>query len=370
MDRRQFVTYGFAGLGAAFCPPLTVTASGCAGDKNSFSCEALFYDVQPNGYACGLCPNKCIVTETRPGNCRTRYVKNEKLVCIAYGNPYYVNTQVPEQLPLFHFRPGEKTLLIGTAGCNLGCLYCNVSEISQASPADLYHHALFPSEVIETCMKEGIRNIAYGYTEPVVFFEYMLETAKLARAKGISNIFCSNGHINEKPLRWLGSYLDAAIIDVKAFNEATYLKLTGGSVIPPLNTVKMLHEMKVWLEVSHLLVPGWTDHADLMGKMFAWMKENGMENVPFHLNRFEPHYRMKDLKPTPEESLSRARKLAMGKGLKYVYLDLPDRQESLTTWCPHCGKPIYERNLNGPVRSGIKNGCCESCGEKIPGIWT
>jgi pyruvate formate lyase activating enzyme len=223
--------------------------------------------------------------------------------------------------------------------------------------------------VIQTCLKENIRTIAYGYTEPVVFYEYMMQTAKLARGKGIRNVFCSNGHINEVPLRKLAPYLDAAIIDVKAFSEAGYQKLTGGSILPVFNSLKVLKEMHVWLEISHLLVPEWTDNFELIGKMCAWLHENGFASTPFHFNRFQPSYRLAHLAETPKELLVKARNMAIEAGLQYVYLDLPDEKEALTTYCPKCKKAVAERILRGQTTLLIKNSCCTNCGEKIDGLW-
>ena len=298
-----------------------------------------------------------------------QYVKNGRFICNAYGNPYYVNYETPEKKSLFHYLPGEKMLVIGTCGCNLACLYCNVSIASQISPDELWHQTLFPEQAIQTCLKENIRTIAYGYTEPVAFYEYMLQTAKLARAKGIRNVFCSNGYINEAPLRQLAPYIDAAIIDVKAFSEATYLKLTGGSILPVFNSLKVLKEMQVWLEISHLIVPTWTDNFELIRKMCAWLKDNGFISTPLHFNRFEPSYKLTHLPETPGEQLKKARKLAIEIGLQYVYLDLPDEKEALTTWCPKCKKALVERTVNGKVINLLKNSCCSHCGEKTDGIW-
>jgi pyruvate formate lyase activating enzyme len=373
MDRRAFMKYGLTGIGGLVCMENSANIFShynyISPSDERFTCEPLYFQKLANGYACELCPNKCIVTDIRPGNCRTRYVKNDRFLCSAYGNPYYVNYEIPEKELLFHFLPGEKMLVIGICGCNLGCLNCNVSAISQVSPEEVRHQTLFPEQVIETCLNDNIKIIAYGYTEPVVFYEYMLKTAKLAHTKGIKNVFCSNGHINDGPLKQLAPFLDAAIIDVKAFSEASYQKLTGGSILPVFNTLKVLKEMKVWLEISHLLIPSWTDNFELIGKMCTWLNEKGFNSTPFHFTRFQPSYRLSHLNETSIEQLNKARKIAIDAGLQFVYLNIKEAKESLTTYCPKCKKEVAERILGGETILQLKNGFCKSCGEKINGIW-
>jgi pyruvate formate lyase activating enzyme len=373
MDRRLFLKYGAGSLGIMAC-------SNCLGQIESenfplisingkYSCEPLFYEKTANGALCELCPNKCTVTEIRPGNCRTRYVRNGNFFCNAYGNPYYVKNEVPEEESLYHFMPAEKMLVIGTCGCNLTCLYCNVSAVSQVSPEDTRHQELFPEQAIQACQKDNIRVIAYGYTEPVVFYEYMFETAKLAHAKGIRNVFLSNGHINEVPLRKLAPFLDAAVIDVKAFTDATYKKLTGGSIFPVFNSLKILKEMNVWLEITHLLVPGWTDNFELLQKMCRWMADNGFTSTPLHFNQFLPAYQLAHLNKTGDASLLKAREIALKEGLKYVYTNSPKNSEFQNTFCPKCNNLLVERKASGIKTNKLKAGTCNQCGEKIEGIW-
>ena len=177
---------------------------------------------------------------------------------------------------------------IGTAGCTLQCLYCKVYEVSQKSPAEVSHKQLFPAEVIAGCKKNKIRQVAFTYTEPVAFYEYMVDTATMAKQQGIKTIITSNGYIHAEPLKKLIPILDAAVIEVKAFNDNTYVKMTAGNIAPVFETLKMIRESPVWLEIYHLLVPGWTDNWELFEKMGKWLVDNGFQETPFHIDRFYP----------------------------------------------------------------------------------
>lgn len=362
MKRRVFLKNGFTGV-CGFCILPGTVAFGDTGDK--YTCEALYYKRTPRGIKCSLCPHNCNVSDIRPGSCRTKFVKNGKLFSSAFGNPFYVKTITPETEFLYHFLPGEKVLAIGTAGCNLTCQYCKVSDVSQKSPDQVTSTSLFPKEVVEMCLSKKIKSIAYTYSEPVAFFEYMLATAKLARENGIKNILVSNGYIHEEPLRELCKYLDAAVISIKAFSDATYQKIAGGSIFPVFSSLKVLKEMKVWTELTHVVVPGWTDNFQLLEKMCSWMKENGFENNPFHFLKFEPQFRMSQLEPAPEELMDRAVEVAVKSGLPFVY-----GKHQLNTVCPNCKHVIAERKNNKVFLNGIKYGECTKCKTKIAGIWS
>lgn len=373
MNRRHFIQFGAAGLGFLACRQSFggTLSSGLmlADNPDKFTREALYYNKTPRGIQCVLCPNNCNITAIRPGDCRTKEVRNDRLVSTAYGNPYYVNAETPESESLYHFKPGTKILALGTAGCTSACMYCKVWAVSQKAPAEITHRELFPEQVIKMCTEKGIKTIAYAYTEPVAFFEYMLDTAKLAKQKGIRNVFISNGFINNAPLRELAPYLDAAVIDVKAFNDATYMKLTGNSIFPVFNSLKILKELNVWTEITHLLVPDWTDNFELLKKMCDWMMENGFGSTPFHFNKFQPMYRLTQLPATPEPLLQKAKETAIASGLKFVYLDNLPGEGNQHTLCPKCKAVIVDRKGFKVVSNLVKNGKCSLCQETIPGVW-
>jgi len=370
MDRRKFIGASLSGLG--------LTSFGCAfcmqnaGDSlltragTEHTREAMFYRLLPNGAKCELCPIRCSVTLNRPGDCKTRTFRDGKLYTEAYGNPYYTNIVKPESLSLYHFSPGSDLFSFGTAGCNLQCLFCKVNSVSQKSPHQTSHKVFFPEDIIAYCKKKEIKTIAYSYTEPIAFFEYMLETAKLARQSNIRNVITSNGYINPAPLKMLCQYTDAAVIDVKAFSDATYQKLSCGTIEPVFDSLKILKDEGVWLEISHLLVPGYTDNYDLIGEMGNWMVQNGFKHTPFHINRFIPAYRLSQLPPTADDSILKAGEILRSSGLNYVYADDP---KANTTFCPNCHNPFIIRQNSTISSLAISYGACSNCGYKVEGVW-
>lgn len=373
MDRKKFLQFGAASVGWFACREClggTMVYGLPPGDNSDkFTYPAMYYKKTARGIQCVLCPNNCNITSIRPGDCKTKEIRNGELVSTAYGNPYYVNTEAPESLSLYHFKPGTKIWSLGTAGCTLTCKYCKVWEVSQKAPAEVTHREMFPEQVIKNCIEKGIKTIAYSYNEPVAFFEYMFITARLAKQHGIQNVLISNGFINEAPLRALAPYLDAVVIDVKAFSDATYQKLTGGSIFTVFNTLKILKEMKVWIEITHLLVPTWTDNFELVKKMCGWMTQNGFTSTPLHFNRFQPKYRLKQLAPTPDAMLLKAKQTAVASGVQFVYLDNLQRNGNQQTTCPKCKGVLIERTGIKLISNHIKNGQCGFCRQPIPGEW-
>jgi pyruvate formate lyase activating enzyme len=373
MDRRRFIGYSLAGAGMAAMNPGVCRESGnrisWMDTPGKYTREALFYQLTPRGARCELCPNNCTVTEARKGDCKTRIFQDGKLLTQAYGNPYYVNTEKPEARFLYHYYPGADMMSIGTAGCTLQCLYCNVYEVSQKSPAEVPHKQLFPAEVIAGCKKNKTRHIAFTYNEPVAFYEYMVDTATLARQQGIKTIITSNGYILAEPLKKLIPLLDAALIEVKAFNDNTYLKMTAGTIAPVFAALKMLRESPVWLEIYHLLVPGWTDNLELFEKMGKWLVDNGFRETPFHIDRFLPKYRLSQLNPTSYDVMSRAREVLLKAGLHHVYTQNPAEPSGLNTLCPNCHSTVIARNDSHALTLPEKPGICNKCGNRIAGVW-
>lgn len=373
VERRRFIGYGLAGVGMAAMAPAI-----CCDYENrvysidnigKYTREALFYKLTPRGARCELCPNNCTVTDIRRGDCKTKVLADGKLLTQAYGNPYYVNTEKPEIRSLYHFHPGSDMLSIGTAGCTLQCLYCNVSDVSQKSPAEVPHKQLFPADVITICKKNKIGQLAFTYTEPVAFYEYMLDTATLAKQQGLKTIITSNGYIHAEPLKKLIPLLDAAVIEVKAFNDNTYLKMTAGTITPVFETLRMIRENNVWLEILHLLVPGWTDNWDLFEKMGKWLVDNGFQETPFHIDRFYPKYRLSTLSATSYDDMKHAREVLLKSGVHHVYANYPSEPSGLSTLCPNCHTEVVTRNDSRVLTLPYKPGICNACGNKIAGVW-
>jgi pyruvate formate lyase activating enzyme len=312
----------------------------------------------------------CLLRNGDKSICHTRVNIGNKLYTIAYGNPCTVHVDPIEKKPLFHFLPSSRSYSIATAGCTLACLNCQNWEISQVSPNDTTNYDLFPTQVVEEAIKNSCQSIAYTYSEPLAFYEYTYDTAKLAKAKGLKNLLISNGYINEKPLRDLAKHLHGANINLKSFSDDIYMRLNGGKLQPILDTLKILKEENVWLEITNLIVPTWTDNIDMIKKMSDWLVKNGLYDYPLHFIRFHPMYKLTQLPETPVSILEKARDIAMKAGMKYVYVGNVPGHQAENTYCHKCKKMIIERRGFAIISNNITNGHCKFCNEKLPGIWT
>ncbi len=316
---------------------------------------------------CSLCPHQCELAPGQTGLCNARRNINGELKSLTYGKPVAIHIDPVEKKPLYHFLPGSTTLSFGTAGCNMHCKNCQNSNISQTSPDDIDFIAATPEQIVATALKNNCRSISYTYTEPTVFYEFMLETAKLAHEKGIKNIIVSNGYINPEPLKELIPYLDAANIDLKCFDDSLYRKITTARLEPVLETLKLLKENNVWLEITNLVIPGWTDDMVMISEMCDWLVANGFEDVPLHFSRFFPSYKMQDVEPTPAETVEKAAEIAGSKGIKHVYLGNVKSGECNTV-CPVCGELLIKRQGYLTTNKGF-GGKCPKCGFYVNGIW-
>jgi pyruvate formate lyase activating enzyme len=334
-----------------------------------WSKEALFYSETPRGVKCLICPNECTLKPGELSDCRNRINKDGKLYTIAYGNPCAVHVDPIEKKPLYHFLPTTRSFSIATAGCNLACLNCQNWTISQTTPTETRNYDLMPDAVVRQALKNDCRSIAYTYSEPNTFFEYTCDSAKLAREAGVKNVLVSAGYINPEPLHHLLKYADGANIDLKSFSEEIYLKLNAGKLQPVLDGLKIYRDEGVWLEITNLIVPGWTDDRDMIRKMCDWLYSNGFQDVPLHFSRFHPTYKLTQLPPTPVETLENARKIAMDAGIRFVYIGNVPGSKASNTYCPECGEIVIERKGYRITLNNLSAGNCGNCGEKIPGFW-
>ncbi len=368
MTKREFLRLSAAGVACLACPGF-VRASHAGKDPGKFSTEAHFYTVTPRGVLCGICPNECTLKSGEVSTCHNRINIDNKLYSVAYGNPCAVHVDPVEKKPLFHFMPQSRTFSIATAGCNLACLNCQNWEISQTSPAKTRNVTLMPPDVVKSAVENNCSSISYTYSEPVSFYEYMFDTAKLASEKGIRNIMVSNGYINPEPLKRLIPFIDAANIDLKVFDKQIYLKLAGGKMQNVLDTMLTLQKSKVWLEITNLIIPSWSDNLDMISQMCKWLAQNGFQEVPLHFSRFTPLYKLTQLPPTPLNTLIKAKEAAIAEGLKYVYVgNLPGKGFE-NTFCPSCEKMVIERRGFTIVSNNLENGKCKACGKAIAGVW-
>jgi len=338
-------------------------------EPGKWSRESMFYEQTPRGTKCLVCPNECTLKPGETSDCHNRINYKGILYSIAYGNPCAVNLDPVEKKPLLHFLPQTLTYSIATAGCNLTCLNCQNWNISQASPKETKNYDLLPAQVVEKAKKNNCRSIAYTYSEPITFYEYVYDTSRLSHSSGIKNILVSNGYINQEPLEKLCPHLDAANIDLKSFSEKIYLKLTAGKLQPVLDTLKTLKKNKVWLEITNLVIPGWTDDMGMIREMCSWLYENGFKDTPLHFSRFHPMYKLTQLPPTPFSTLLKARKTAQECGLLYVYIGNVPIKGTEDTICPACSKKVIERIGFKVTASHLNEGKCAFCNTSIAGIW-
>ena len=366
VSKRDFIKKSFTISAGLACFPCASILEGMSPQGKKL---AMWQEETARGIMCRICPNECVLKEGELSKCNNRRVQNSKLYTLAFGNPCSVNVDPVEKKPLYHFLPGTRAFSIATAGCNLVCLNCQNWTISQTSPDKTRNYDLMPARVVEECINNKCESIAYTYSEPTTFYEYVYETATIARSRGIKNIFKSNGYINTEPLKKLCGVLDAANIDLKAFNDSTYLKLTGGKLQPVLDSLKVCRDMGIWLEITRLIVPGWTDDEDEIRKMCRWLAENGFSNTPLHFSRFYPIHKLEQLPPTPVEILRDAYRIATEEGLKYVYTGNVPGNEISDTRCPSCRELIVGRKGYRIVTNTISGGKCSKCGTMIDGVW-
>ena len=280
--------------------------------------EASYYEKKNGKVQCHLCPFECVIGEGKLGNCGVRKNQKGNLYSMAYGKPVSVAIDPIEKKPLHHFLPGTKIFSVGTAGCNLHCKWCQNWEISQAKAAELEEQEASPEEIVEAAIEAKCPSIAFTYNEPMVFYEYALDTAKIARKRGIKTVIVSNGFVNKEPLEEFCRHLDAANIDLKSFDDKFYRKYTGAWLEPVLESLKILKKKKVHLEITNLVIPGLNDDMKKIEEMCKWIKEE-LGDVPLHFSAFFPCYKMQDITPTTREVLEKAKKTGE-KYLKNVHL--------------------------------------------------
>ena len=370
ISKREFLKRSLSLSAGLVCFPCQSLLAVKDSDQHAiYKRVAMYQEETARGIMCRICPNECVLKEGELSKCNNRKVHNSKLYTLAFGNPCSVNVDPIEKKPLFHFLPGSRAYSIATAGCNLVCLNCQNWTISQTSPDKTRNYKLAPEEVIEECIASGCRSIAYTYSEPMTFYEYVLETATLAKKAGIKNVVKSNGYINPEPLKKLCSVIDAANIDLKAFTESTYLKLTGGKLQPVLDSLKVYKDMGIWLEITNLVVPTWSDHPDEIRSMCKWLTDNGFRNTPIHFSRFYPIHKLEQLPPTPVDILNKAARIADEEGLIYIYTGNAPGNELADTKCPSCKTTLVKRQGFRIDSNTISGGKCSKCGYLIDGIW-
>ena len=318
---------------------------------------------------CDLCPRDCKLHDGQRGACFVRQRVGDQMVLTTYGRSSGFCIDPIEKKPLNHFYPGSSILSFGTAGCNLACKFCQNWDISKSKDMDRLMDQASPEAIAEAAERYGCKSVAFTYNDPVIFAEYAMDTADACHARGIQTVAVTAGYMHDQARREFYAKMDAANVDLKAFTDEFYVKLTGAHLQPVLDTLVYLRrETEVWFEITTLLIPGKNDSDEELTAMCRWIKQELGTDVPIHFTAFHPDYKMDDLPATPPATLTRARDLAMREGLKYVYTGNVYDLEGGTTYCPSCHKPLIVRDWHQIVQYELTpEGHCPSCGTAIAG---
>jgi pyruvate formate lyase activating enzyme len=338
--------------------------------KDNHLREALLYERLPqNRVRCNLCAHHCVISDGKKGVCQVRECRNGVLYTLVYGRLTSQHVDPVEKKPLYHFYPGSLAYSIATPGCNFRCQWCQNWQISQTPhERDLITgHEITAGQIVSNALEVGSRSIAYTYTEPTIFFEYAYDTACLAHQSGLTNVFVTNGYMSPDMLEMFHPYLDAANVDLKAFREKTYHRYAGAGLKPVLDNMVRMKELGVWLEVTTLVIPGINDDpAELRDAAQFVAQELGAE-TPWHISRYYPAYKMKQIAPTPIKTLQRAQQIGREEGLQFVYIgNIPG--EGNDTFCPSCGRALIRRHNFGVIFNRMVDDHCPVCGEQISGV--
>ncbi len=333
--------------------------------------EAMFYQkMEDDTVSCDLCFHKCLIPDGKRGFCRNRENRAGTLYSVVYGKPSAVHVDPVEKEPQHHFLPGTQILCLGTAGCNFRCLHCQNWHLSQRSIEEInYYYDLTPEKVIATAQEQNIPTISFTYNDPISFYEYVYDIAKLAKENGLRILWHSNGTLNPEPLKELLKYTDAVTIDLKGFTDKFYREVSSAELAPVLETLKTIKQSGVWLEIVNLVIPTYNDDTGDIRRMCAWIRDNLGPDVPLHFSRFGPTYRLAKLPPTPVGTLETAYDIAREEGLNYVTLGNVPGHVGNSTFCPACGRRIIHRVHFNILANELTDGKCRFCGHPIPGVW-
>jgi len=318
---------------------------------------------------CDLCPRYCKLREGQRGMCFVRACEGGEIVLTTYNRSSGFCIDPIEKKPLNHFLPGTAVLSFGTAGCNLACKFCQNWDISKSREIDTLSAQATPEAIARAAASTGCRSVAFTYNDPVIFMEYAVDVAKACRERGIQTVAVTAGEICEEPRREFYRHIDAANVDLKAFTEDFYWKLCKGSLENVLETLVYLrHETQVWFEITTLLIPGHNDSSDEIERESAWIRENLGVDTPLHFSAFHPDFMMRDVPPTPPETLTRARKIAMDQGLRYVYVGNVHDESGSSTYCHACGEKLIGRDWYRLTAWNLdEEGRCAKCRTPLPG---
>jgi len=337
--------------------------------------EALLYEKLENkSVHCHLCAHQCKIAEQKFGFCGVRQNIDGILYTHVYAQPCAMHVDPIEKKPLYHFLPGSSAFSIATIGCNFRCGFCQNWEISQASykeglsPKGTVPEEVQPEEIVKAALENKCKSISYTYTEPTIFFEYAYDTARLARAKGLYNNFVTNGYMSRECLETVKPYLDAANVDLKFFKDSSYRKICGASLAPVLESIKLMKQLGIWVEVTTLVVTGENDSEEELEGIAKFLADVD-RSIPWHISRFHPDYQFTDRVATAETTLKKAQEIGRKAGLTYIYVG------NVLGWgndthCPNCKKLLIKREVFSVLEYNIKEGKCAFCGTVIAGLFS
>lgn len=333
--------------------------------------EALLYKKNDDGTVqCRLCAHNCTLKDSQSGVCRVRKNIKGELFSLNYDRIAAVHNDPIEKKPLYHFLPGSSSYSIATMGCNFKCRFCQNHSLSMVEDEHaIYGEKTAPEKIVAAALKYGSKSISYTYSEPTVFFELMIETARLAKEKNLKNVMVTNGFMSREALEMMAPYLDAANVDLKAFSENFYKKYSGARLAPVLDTIKGMKEKGTWIELTTLLIPDLNTDQEEIEKLISFIAELDPQ-IPWHVSRFFPNYRLLDKPITDTKMIFSALETARQMGLKYLYGGNIASDKWSNTYCPSCGALLVERSGYYTTLPGISAGECTQCREKIPGVWT
>jgi pyruvate formate lyase activating enzyme len=370
VERREFLEslcLGTCGVVGGMVLPVEALSGEVVGKRRARHYEKLGNKM----VRCLVCPRKCVVPEGQRGYCRVRENTDGEYYTLVYGRVCAGHIDPIEKKPLFHFLPGTTAFSIATVGCNMACKFCQNWEISQVRPEDVYAADLPPEKVADRALQYESPTIAYTYTEPIVWSEYVKDTAIAGHQRGLKSVMISAGYINPDPLAELAAAMDAIKIDLKAFDEGFYHDICGSSLKPVLDTLVQIKESGTWLEIVNLIIPTLNDGEKQIEDLCTWVRANLGPNVPVHFTRFHPTYKLQNLPPTSVDSVARAREIALANGIRFPYVgNVPSGHPGESTYCPACGRRVIHRAGYRVLSFEIEDGRCSSCGAPIPGVWS
>ena len=358
------------GLASATSPGLPLLLPASDPDAQ-FTVEAKYYEkLDHKKIKCKLCPRECVIDDRERGYCGARENRGGTYYTLVHSRVATAHIDPIEKKPLFHFLPGSPAFSIATAGCNVNCKFCQNWEISQVRPEQVRSTYMPPRDLAALARQYRCPSIAYTYSEPVIFYEYVSDSVEAGHAQGVRSVVISGGYIQQEPLKKWCHNVDAIKVDLKSFSEKFYREVVNGELKPVLETLVTIRKQGTWTEIVYLVIPTLNDSDGEFKAASLWVKSNLGPDVPVHFTRFHPEYLLTNLPDTPLETLERAKAIADAEGLHYVYVGNVPGHPAENTYCPKCRKIVVERQGYTIGQIHLKKGKCGFCGQTIPGVWT